>query len=128
MTLLPPDLAVPFSGADERRRAQQQLNDRAAKLLAMESLAATPQAGWSQEQLDFFPPNLNGIPDPPPGRLRRWASLFAEELTMFHELVQRSAPLSDLELREAVYLAGRLLAPVLGVHLDEVDTRHLPWR
>ena len=127
MTLLPPELAIPFSSSDERLRAHQQLVDRTAKLVALERLAGTPVDRWTQDQKHYFQPNLNGFPDPPADRLRRWTSLFAEELAMIRELVERPAPLSDIELREAVYLAGRLLAPILGVDLDQVDAKSVPW-
>ncbi len=127
MKSMPPDLAIPFSGPDERLRARQTLIERAAKLAALESLASTPAHQWTEEQRGFFRPDLNGFPDPPPDRLERWVAVFGDELSMFDDIVQRSAPLSDIELREAVYLAGRLLAPVLGVHLDEVDATSVPW-
>jgi hypothetical protein len=37
-----------------------------------------------------------------------------------HRLVERGA-LSDIELRQALYLAGRLLATVTGLPVDQVD-------
>jgi hypothetical protein len=48
------------------------------------------------------------------------ASIFADELGEVHRLVDRGA-LSDLELRQALYLAGRLLATVTDLRLNDVD-------
>jgi hypothetical protein len=63
-------------------------------------------------------------PDPPPVRLRRWASLFADELAEVHHLAKRPL-LSDIELRQAHYLAGRLLATVTDLPLKDVDSFEL---
>lgn len=53
--------------------------------------------------------------------MSRWASLFAEELAEVHRLAASQQPLSDMELQEALYLAGRLLSTVTDWPIDRVD-------
>ena len=68
-----------------------------------------------------FPRTTNGVPDPPPARLTRWVTIFAEELDEVHQLAKRREPLSDVELRRALYFAGRLIATVTDLPIDVVD-------
>ncbi|MGH9126783.1 MAG: hypothetical protein ACRDZ8_18940, partial [Acidimicrobiales bacterium] len=72
-------------------------------------------------ELAAFPSMTNGVADPPPLRLARWASLFGEELAEVHRLAGGSTPLSDIELQEVLYLAGRLLSTLADRSLNRVD-------
>jgi hypothetical protein len=118
---LPPELARPFEGEEERDAAGRLLARRDRVLRAVEELVGKPAGAWSPAELGAFPPTTNGVPDPPPQRVARWAGIFADELAEVHRLVARRPPLSDVELREALYLTGRLLATVTGLGIDEVD-------
>jgi hypothetical protein len=89
-------------------------------LRALEQLARKPAGLWSPSELARFPKRTNGVPDQPFVRLPRWASIFADELGEVHRLVGCGA-LSDIELRRALYLAGRLLVTVTDLRLDDVD-------
>lgn len=120
MPLLPPELARPFRSETERGAAQRLLVQRDRILRAIEELANKPASAWSRSELTAFPHVTNGVPDPPPQRVSRWASIFAEELTEVHRLVSRQR-LSDVELQETLYLAGRLLATVTDLSIDEVE-------
>jgi hypothetical protein len=49
--------------------------------------------------LERLPLIANGVSEEPDQRLRRWRSLFAEELTEVHRLARRAA-VSDIELKQ----------------------------
>jgi len=119
--LQPPELARPFQSHDERAAARDRLARRNDTLLLIEALANKPASAWSPPERAAFPSVTNGVADPPPQRLFRWASLFAEELADVHRLAASPRPLSDVELREALYLAGRLLSTVTDLSIDNVD-------
>jgi hypothetical protein len=89
-------------------------------LRGLEQLARKPAVLWSPSELARFPKRTNRVADQPFVRLPRWASIFADELGEVHRLVEGGA-LSDVELRQALYLGGRLLATVTGLRLDDVD-------
>jgi hypothetical protein len=119
--LVPPDLVHPFRSPAERIDARRRLEARDQTLRLIESLADKPDHAWTIAEQAAFPSVTNGITDPPPQRVSRWASLFAEELAEIHRLVASRRPLSDIELQEAVYLAGRLLSTVTERFIDSVD-------
>ena len=125
MPLLPPELAQPFQNQDERAAARHRLADRDRTLKAIEALSRKPIYDLTTSERSAFPNTTNGVTDPPPQRIARWASLFAEELTEVHQVVATPRPLSDLELQEALYLAGRLLATVTGLPISHVDNFRL---
>lgn len=124
MPLMPPDLMVPFERSEDRIAARARLVRRDRVLRSLEELAAKPAADWTDPERALFPSTTNGIPDPPPSRLARWATVFAEEIGALHRLMSR--PLSDVELRQADYLAGRLIATVADVPLASVDDVVIP--
>lgn len=121
MPLLPPELAQPFQDQSERAAARRRLSERDRTLQAVEALARRPASAWTSYERSAFPDSTNGIVDPPNQRVSRWVSLFAEELTEVHQVAAASRPLSDLELQEALYLAGRLLSTVTGLPISQVD-------
>jgi len=117
---LPLELTQPFRTEAERAAARSLLAQRDRVLRAFEQLARKPAGLWSPSELARFPKGTNGEQGPPFVRLPRWASIFADELREVHRLVERGA-LSDIELRQALYLTGRLLATVTGLRLNDVD-------
>jgi hypothetical protein len=120
LPLLPPDLTQPFPNETERTKARNLLGQRDHALRALEELARKPAAQWSRTELASLPQTTNGVPDPPPARLARWATIFSDELGEVHRTANRRL-LSDIELRQALYLAGRLLATVTGRSIDDTD-------
>jgi len=120
--LLPPELARPFRTRAERDAARDRLRQRDRILRYIETLGQKPEVDWTSRERDAFPNMTNGISDPPPRRVARWATLFAEELAEIHKLATLPRPLSDIELQEAVYLAGRLLSTVTERSIAEVDS------
>lgn len=121
MPLLPPELARPFRDHAQRGAARDRLVRRDGALRMIETLGTKPATGWSPAERAAFPSVTNGVADPPPQRVSRWTSLFAEELAEVHRLAARKGPLSDVELQEALYLAGRLLSTVTDWPIDRVD-------
>ena len=127
MPPLPPELARPFQSGQERATALHRLTERDRVLEAVEALSKKPTFDWTASERAAFPAVTNGVIDPPHQRVARWASLFADELSEVHQLVAGRRPISDLELQEALYLAGRLLATVTGLSIDQVDGFRLPY-
>jgi hypothetical protein len=112
VALLPAELNRPFADREARARARAALVDLDNRLRGLELLAEKPPGEWSPDELGEFPSSTNDVFDPPPQRLARWASVFADELAEVHALARVSRPLGDLELRQALYVAKRLLATV----------------
>jgi hypothetical protein len=119
--LVPPELARPFRSHAESAQARQRLEERHRTLKLIEALAGKPDQAWTHAERAAFPSVTDGISDPPPQRVSRWASLFAEELAEVHRLATSRRPLSDIEIQEALYLAGRLLATVTDRPIDVID-------
>jgi hypothetical protein len=109
--MLPPDLHRPFASTKDRSRAAQQLLDQQQLIEDLQRLAALPLDQWPPEQTGRLPPSLSGDREHVAERLARWCALFADELRQVGEARNAVAHghLSDVELRTAVYLAGRLL-------------------
>jgi hypothetical protein len=124
--LLPPELARPFHSQAERAAARTRMERRDQMLRSIEALANQQPAAWTSLQLAAFPDTINGVADPPPQRVARWASLFAEEIAEVHRIVSTRRLLSDIELQETIYLAGRLLATVTGWSIETVDDFRVP--
>jgi len=120
-----PDLDHPFPNHAERAAARERLARRDATLQLIEVLATKPGPEWSLAERAAFPNMTNGAEDPAPQRTQRWASLFAEELAEVHQLAARGS-LSDVELREGLFLAGRLLSTVTDWAIDMVDDFRVP--
>lgn len=59
-----------------------------------------------------IPSRANGVYDPAPRRLARWASLFADELAEVHTSATARRTLGDLGLRQTLSGAAHLLATV----------------
>jgi hypothetical protein len=126
MPLLPPELTRPFQNQQEQAAARHRLAQRDRTLKTIEMLVSKPAGDWTKSERVAFPDITNGVIDPPQQRVARWASLFSDELTEVHQLIAGARPLSDLELQEALYLAGRLLATVSGLNFEQVDDFRLP--
>jgi hypothetical protein len=121
VTALPGDVVLPFCSSAERDAARGQLRRRDATLRTIEALAEKPARAWSVAERGAFPKETNGVTEPPRRRVARWASLFAEEVAEVHRLAGSQRPLSDVELQEVLYLAGRLLSTVTEWPIGQVD-------
>ena len=114
-------LANPFRSPAQRAAARDRLVHKDGTLRLIEALASKPTTAWSSAEQAAFPSMTNGVTDPPPQRASRWATLFAEELAEIHRLAASKQPLSDMELQEVLYLAGRLLSTVTDWPIDRID-------
>jgi hypothetical protein len=121
VTALPGEVVRPYPSSAERDAARDQLRRRDATLLRIEALAEKPARAWSAAQRGAFPRETNRVAEPPRRRVARWASLFRDELAEVHRLAGGQRPLSDVELQEVLYLAGRLLSTVTDWPIDRVD-------
>lgn len=119
MSLMPPDIAQPIQTEADRVAMRNLLGQRDRKLRSIEKLAHTRAAQWTPDEIVLFPNTIAEEPNPPYSRLERWAAVFAEELEEVHRLAVR--PLSDIELRQTLYLTGRLIATVSGRAIGDVD-------
>ena len=119
--LLPPELAHPLRNPAQRAEARPPCSKR--RHFAIDR-GTRDQAGYG-----MVARRASRLPDrdqrssrsAATARVSRWASLFAEELAEVHRLAAGKAPLSDMELQEVLYLAGRLLSTVTDWPIDRVD-------
>jgi hypothetical protein len=125
--LSPRELATPYASPAEKTADWQRLLLRAATLRELTSLADVPEDKWPQseaiDRLRAAPPISTETTSQ---RLSRWRNVFADELADLDRAVAAAswqatrANLSDIDLRSAVYLAGRLLATLYNMRVNEV--------
>ena len=107
----PPELSEPYLDESARSSARALFEHLEQQVAAAEQLAATPAQQWSSGERERFPDYPHDLAV---DRLRRWATLFAEEISVVHQLVEAGRPLNDGELRRGVYLASQLIEIVQG--------------
>jgi hypothetical protein len=126
MPLTPPDLARPYASLADKDADWQLLLRRSDALQELASLSELPEDQWpagTAGRLRAAPPIAS---EPPSQRLARWRVVFASELGDLQRAVTAasnqggSTTVSDIDLRSAIYLAGRLLATLYGVTIDQV--------
>jgi hypothetical protein len=109
-----PQLDLPYRDEDERAGDLFRLIELDRRLHEWLDLASRPPYEWPADALDTVihaPPYLAG--DSPEAKLRRWASLFNEEIQIVREVRNRlvhNLRVTDGELRGAVWIAHHLLA------------------
>jgi hypothetical protein len=126
MPLTPPDLARPYASPAGKEGDWQLLLRRADALQELARLSELPEDQWpvgTADRLRAAPPIAG---EPPSQRMARWRAVFASELADLQRAVTAassqggSTTVSDIDLRSALYLAGRLLATLYGVPIDQV--------
>jgi len=126
MPLTPPDLARPYASPVGKEGDWQLLLRRADALQELARLSEQPESQWPAGTAGRLraAPAIAG--EPPSQRLARWRAVFASELADLQRAVTAassqggSTTVSDIDLRSALYLAGRLLATLYGVPIDQV--------
>lgn len=127
MPLVPPELARPYGSPADRQADWQRLLQRTELLRHLTALSGTPEGQWPAWAIDRVraaPPITNEAPSE---RLKRWRSVFASELADLERAVLAassqggSTVVTDIDLRSAIYLAGRLLASLYGTSISEVQ-------
>ncbi len=126
MPLTPPDLARPYAGPAEKDADWQLLLRRAEMLQELTRLSGLPEDQWPAEVAAQLRAAPTVASEAPAQRLARWRNVFASELADLEQAVMTasshggSVTVSDIDLRSAVYLAGRLLATLYSVVIDQV--------
>jgi hypothetical protein len=126
MPLMPPDLVRSYSSPADKNADWQRLLQRAETLRELAELARTPQEQWPADTAARLQAAISIAGETPARRLTRWRSVFASELADLDQAVLAASSqggastVSDIDLRSAVYLAGRLLATLYDVALDQV--------
>jgi len=125
--LLPRELSTPYASPEEKASDWQRLLQRAGTLTELAALADIPEDRWPNAEavktLQASPPITS---ETTLERLSRWRVVFADELTDLERAVSAASrpggydSLADIDLRSAVYLAGRLLATLYNVPVSEV--------
>jgi hypothetical protein len=127
MPLVPPELARPYGSPADKQADWQRLLQRAEVLRHLTALSDVPEGQWPAWAIDRVrsaPPITNEAPSE---RLKRWRSVFASELADLERAVLAASSqggrtvVTDIDLRSAVYLAGRLLASLYGTSISEVE-------
>ena len=107
----PPELSEPYLDEAARSSARALFEHLEQQVAPAEQLAATPAQQWSSGERERFPDYSHDLAV---DRLRRWVTLFAEEILVVHQLVEAGRPLNDGELRRGVYLASQLIEILQG--------------
>lgn len=126
-SLLPRELSAPYASAADKASDWQRLLQRAGILRELAALADVPEEQWPQaEAVDSLRVAAPLTSETTSQRLNRWQTVFADELSDLERAVSTASRqggyirVADIDLRSAVYLAGRLLATLFGVPLSEI--------
>jgi hypothetical protein len=126
MPLVPPELARPYASQADKEADWQRLLQRAEALKELTELADIPESQWPAgvaSKMRAAPPIAS---ETAAQRLIRWRSFFVSELADLERAVVVAASqgtattVPGIDLRSAVYLAGRLLASLYGSPVGEV--------
>ena len=126
MTLTPPDLVRSYASPAEKDADWQRLLQRAEVLRELAGLAGTPEERWPADVAARLQTAAPIADEAPAQRLSRWRSVFASQMADLDQAVLAASSqggasvVSDIDLRSAVYLAGRLLATVYDITMDQV--------
>ena len=125
--ILPRELSMPYASPAEKASDWQRLLQRAGTLRELAALGDVPEEQWPHaeavDSLRAAPPITSETVSQ---RLNRWRDVFADELSALERAVSAAsqlggyANLADIDLRSAVYLAGRLLATLYDVPISEI--------
>jgi len=126
VTLTPPDLVRSYASPAEKDADWQRLLQRAEVLRELAGLAGTPEERWPADVAARLQTAAPIADEAPAQRLSRWRSVFASQMADLDQAVLAASSqggasvVSDIDLRSAVYLAGRLLATVYDITMDQV--------
>lgn len=124
--LLPPELSRPYTSPADKHADWQRLLQRVEALKDLERLPDFPESQWPEwasERLQAAHPIAD---ETSTQRLARWRSVFADEIAHLERAVTVASDeggftnVTDVDLRSAVYLAGRLLATLYSQSLEQV--------
>lgn len=129
MPLTPPDLSRPYTSPADKDADWQLLLRRTEELQELTRLSGILESEWPAEAAVA---RLRAVPsaagEATGRRLARWRDVFATEITDLERAVVAassqggSATVADIDLRSAVYLAGRLLATLYDVPVGKLTS------
>lgn len=126
MSNQPPDLSQPYGTESERIADRDALVFYWFAIERLIRLAEQPTGEWSSDQLGLFPRSVpGGPPEPPQQRLRRWLTVYGDEIRTVRDLRNRLihfGPVADSEIRGALYLARNMVASAVGTLPSEAES------
>ena len=129
LSQMPPDLGKPYSSEAERAADREALITYWYGIEALTRLAEKPVSRWSPEQVGLFPPSVpGGPPEHPEQRLRRWLTLYSDEVGVIRDIRNRlvhSGQVTDPELRGAAWLARTIISTALGTLPSEIEPKSI---
>lgn len=125
MTQMPPDLSKPYDSDRDRMKDVASLTAYWHALEPLVSLTSVPSDEWPEQARNLIASFSAGsrITDPAV-RLRRWSSLYAEEIALIRDARNRVVHreiITDPELLGATWLARQVLATLAGIPPGQVN-------
>lgn len=121
----PPDLGQPYNSEADRARDREALIAYAYGVKSLERLAQLPKDQWTELQVSLFPRSVPGGPaEHPADRLKRWLSLYSDEISIVTDTRNRlvhGQPVTDPELRGATWLGKVIISTATGALPSAID-------
>jgi hypothetical protein len=122
---MPPDLSKPYDTEQDRATDRENLITYWVALKPLIDLADMPAGEWPERARDLLASFASHSRNKDPAaRLRRWASLYAEELGLIEDVrdrIGRAGIVTDPELLGATWLARQVLATLADIDPSEID-------
>jgi hypothetical protein len=125
MTQTPPDLGQPYDSDRDRIADRDNLIYYWFALEPLVRLAEEPESQWPEPAMGLIEQFSTGSRiDDSAARLRRWASLYEDEINLIRDTRNRVVHgeiVTDPELLGATWLAQQILATLAGIDPARVD-------
>lgn len=125
MTQMPPDLSRPYDSDRDRMADRASLTAYWYAIEPLLTLASAPSGEWPEQARNLVASFSAGSRTTDPAdRLRRWSSLYAEEIALIRDARKRVVHgeiITDPELLGATWLARQVLATLAGIPPGQVD-------
>ena len=125
MTQMPPDLSRPYDSDRDRMADRASLTAYWYALEPLVALASVPFDQWPEQARNLIASfSVGSQTTDPADRLRRWSSLYAEEIALIRDARNRVVHgeiITDPELLGATWLARQVLATLTGIPPGQVD-------
>jgi hypothetical protein len=125
MTQMPPDLSRPYDSDRDRMADRASLTAYWYALEPLVTLASVPSGQWPNQARNLIASfSAGSLATDPADRLRRWSSLYAEEIALIRDARNRVVHgeiITDPELLGATWLARQVLATLAGIPPGQVD-------
>jgi hypothetical protein len=125
---VPPDLGKPYTSEDKRASDREALIIYWYGIDSLVHLAEKPASRWTPQEVSLFPSSVpGGPPEHPENRLRRWLTLYTDEINIIRDVrnrlvhASRMVIVTDPELRGATWLARQVLSTAMGTLPSQVE-------